>query len=430
MWEFETAAPFQTKLDWASSFVSSDVAHLDYLHGHASDRTPDALKLFRGLRGRVQATGLWGAHLESSVGGSSLSYVERVLLDEVIGLSRWAPRVFGYVPRHTMCARIVSHYGDAETRQRFLPDLWQGDQIPAYALNEPYVGSVKAQLRTVASRRGGIWVLDGDKWFIDDAAFADVYLVVARTRPDAPEREAFTLFLVPAELRGVELISVTSIGGQDPRYSSYGHIAFRDVELPESAVMGTVGGAYSVVRACRPPINLYDQGRALSIMRRCIELAAEEALTRVTRQGRLADFQTTQIDIGKSHYDLEQYRLMLIRTAWEVDKHGVSDSFREILAVKAALPEVMARVVRRTAHLYGALGTSSDMPFASWRAWADALAVSDSIPEACWQDVGKLILGASAPRHGSTWPADHIPTATRILAESNEALESWPDLTQ
>lgn len=430
MWSFETPPDLQSKLDWVRNFVSSEVAHLDYLHGHPSDRrSPAARELFRSLRERVRSAGLWGPDLDPAVGGNPMSYLERALLDEVIGTSRWSPSVFGYVPAHAMCARIVSGYADEATRRRLLPGLWNGDAIPAYALNEPYVGATKSLLRTTAARENGAWVLRGEKWFIDDAAFADVLLVVALTRPGAPDKEAFTLFLVPADAEGVELVAVSSLGGQDPRFSSYGQVAFRDVTLPDAAVMGKPDGAYAVIRACRAPINLYEHGRAIGVMRRCLDMMVEHAASHESKQGPLAGFQTTQTALGETHNEVEQARLMVLRAAWEVDTRGVNASLPSILSLKAALPETMARVVRRAAHLHGTLGMSSDMPFASWRAWADALGVSDTVPEACWQELGKIMLSTTTPRQRYSWPEDHIPTATRILAESSEAIRRWVDLT-
>lgn len=426
MWSFRTPADLQHKLSWARNFVASEVVQLDLLHGHTADRrAPETMDLFHSLRERVRAAALWGPNLEASLGGSALSYVERVLLDEAIGTSRWAPAVFGYVPHQAMYARIVSAYADAATRQQFLPDLWHGDLIPSYALNEPYVGGTKSMLRTAASVENGAWVLRGEKWFIDDAAFADLFLVVALTHPGAQAREAFTLFLVPADAPGVEVIGVSAVGGQDPGHSSYGHVVFRDVRLPVTAVMDRPGGAYNAIQSCRSPLELHDQGRAVAVMQRCLELMGEHALTHESKRGLLAEFQSTQMAIGKSRYDVEQFRLMLLRTAWEADTVGVDAATPYILAVKAALPTIMGRVVRRAAHLHGALGISSEMPFASWRAWADALSVSDGATESYWEDLGKLVLAASTPRQRYTWPSDHIPTATRIMRETTAALQNW-----
>jgi acyl-CoA dehydrogenase len=427
MWSFATPADFQSKVDWAHNFVTSEVAQLDLLHGHAADRrTPQTRELFRSLRDRVRSAGLWGPNLDRSLGGSQRSSVERVLLDEAIGTSRWAPAVFGYVPHQAWCARVLATYADPASRDRYLPDLWLGDAVAAYALNEPYVGGTKSWLRTTAAREGGGWVLRGEKWFIDDAAFADLFLVVARTRPGAPAREAFTLFLVPAEVDGVEILAVSSIGGQDPRHSSYGHVAFRDVKLSDAAVLGEVHGAYAAIQACRSPLELHEQGRALGVMRRCLEMMAEHAVTHESKRGPLAEFGTTRIAIGKTRYDVEHYRLVLLHAAWLADTAGEDASTESVLAAKAALPRIMGRVVSRAAHLHGALGLSADMPFASWRAAAETLGVSEGATESYWEDLGKLIMAGSSPRSRYTWPADHIPTATSILRESMEAVR-WLD---
>lgn len=426
MWEFSTPPAYQGKLDWAKRFVRGEVSELDLLHGSAADRhRPATVTLFQSLREEVKRNRMWGPNLPSSVGGSSLGYVELVLLDEVLGTSRWAPSVFGYVPLRSMCASMVSNYGSAPIKSLYLPGLWSGDVIPSYALNEPHVGSVKSRLRTAASRCVGKWVLNGEKWFISDAESADVHLVVARTDDGAGPLQAFTLFAVPAISNGVSLRHVSRVGGHESSLLGYGHLVFEEVELSDAEIVGDVGAAHSVVRASSPVVNIHEQARAVGVMRRCVDLMAQQALSQETDNGRLSEMATTQISLAECDFEVRQYRMMLLYAAWELDQFGLAGAIGTVLALKAALPDIMAKVVSRAAHLHGALGLSNDMPFAQWRAMADSLGVADSVPEACWAELGKLIMESSVRRPPLTWPEDHLPTATTILDETLKAIRSW-----
>ena len=99
--------------------------------------------------------------------------------------------------------------------------------------------------------------------------------------------------------------------------------------------------------------------RTIALARRAFDMMCERAVSRQTRRGPLGDFQMTQEKIADSWIQIEQFRLLVLRTAWKIDKyHDYQMVRRDIAAVKVAMPQVLHDVVQRAMHLHGAFGVS------------------------------------------------------------------------
>ena len=131
----------------------------------------------------------------------------------------------------------------------------------------------------------------------------------------------------------------------------------------------------------------------------------ERAVSRTTRHGRLADMQSTQEKIAESWIDLEQFRLLLLRTAWLIDQHQDYRAVRkDIAAVKVAMPRVYHDVVQRAMQLHGALGISNEMPFAAMMVDAQVMAIADGPTEVHRQTLARQLL-RGAEQDGSSLDA-------------------------
>ncbi len=139
-------------------------------------------------------------------------------------------------------------------------------------------------------------------------------------------------------------------------------------------------------------------------------MMCERAVSRQTRHGRLSDFQMTQEKIADSWIQIEQFRLLVLRTAWLIDKHHDYQKVRrDIAAVKVAMPQVLHDVAQRALHLHGALGVSDEMPFVKMLVAAESLGIADGATELHKMTVARRTLREYQPVT-TPFPSQHIPT--------------------
>src|SRR5690349_17209422 len=162
-WDFETEPEFQTKLDWADAFVRDEVEPLDHLWpGLEFTPLSDVQRtIVAPLKDQVRSRGLWATHLGAELGGEGHGQLKLSLLNEILGRSPWAPRIFGCQAPDTGNAEIIAHYGTPEQKERYLRPLLEGEIFSSYSMTEPHAGADPTAFTCRAERDGDEWVLDG-----------------------------------------------------------------------------------------------------------------------------------------------------------------------------------------------------------------------------------------------------------------------------
>ncbi|UQA95790.1 acyl-CoA dehydrogenase [Streptomyces halobius] len=168
-------------------------------------------------------------------------------------------------------------YGTEAQRERYLPPSLRGDLLWCQLFSEPEAGSDLASLRTRAERvdgaDGGGWRINGQKVWTSAAREASHGILLARTDPDAPERQGLTLFLVDMETSGIDVRPLREITGD----ALFSEVYFDDLLLPSDAVVGEVGGGWQVAHAAldNEPVHLVDQVTFDAGLRELIDRSAE-----------------------------------------------------------------------------------------------------------------------------------------------------------
>src|SRR5580698_8117433 len=155
------------------------------------------------LRRKAVEMGLFGYALPQEYGGLAASLTEDVQLAFEFGYTTPAFRsMFG--TNNGIAGKVLADAGTPEQRAVWLPRL-AGGAVASFALTEPEAGSDPSGLRTRAVSDGGDWVISGTKRFITNAPLADLFVVFARTAPDARGTRGISVFLVDATLPGVQV---------------------------------------------------------------------------------------------------------------------------------------------------------------------------------------------------------------------------------
>ncbi|NEA28108.1 acyl-CoA dehydrogenase family protein [Actinomadura bangladeshensis] len=422
-WDFETDPDYQELLDWADAFVRDEVEPLDLVLGSPYDKDdPRYKRLVRPLQDRVREKGLWACHLGPELGGQGYGQVKLALLNEILGRSRWAPSVFGCQAPDSGNAEIIAHFGTPEQKERYLRPLLDGEISSSYSMTEPHGGADPTLFTTRAVRDGDGWVINGEKWFSSNARHATFLIVMAVTNPDVSAYQGMSMFIVPADAPGLTTVRNVGVGGE--REGSHGYLRYEDVRVPAENLLGDEGGAFVIAQTRLGGGRIHHAMRTIAQVRRAFDMMLERAVSRETRFGPLAKMQMTREKIADSWIEIEQFRLLVLRTAWLIDKHKDYKKVRkDIAAVKAAMPKVYHDVAQRAMHLHGALGVSNEMPFAGMLLAAEALGIADGPTEVHKITVARQLLRDVEPVEG-LWPSQHLPTLREAARERfAEALE-------
>jgi acyl-CoA dehydrogenase len=421
-WDFSTEPDFQAKLDWTDAFVREEVEPLDLLWG---DRTfhplDDGLRaVVDPLKKQVRDQKLWACHLGPELGGEGYGQVKLSLMNEILGRSRWAPIIFGCQAPDTGNAEIIAHYGTDEQKERYLRPLLEGEIFSSYSMTEPQGGSDPTRFTTRARRDGDEWVIDGWKFFSSNARTSSFLIVMAVTNPDVSAYQGMSMFLVPTDTPGVDIVRNIGLMGEhfgDGHEGMHALIHYDGVRVPAESLLGGEGQAFAIAQTRLGGGRIHHAMRTVGVCQKALDMMCERALSRETQGSLLADKQTVQNYIADSYAQLMQFRLFVLYVAWEIDQYNDYRRVRhDIAAVKVLTAQVLHDIVQRAIQVHGALGVSNELPLGGYWAMVPIMGLVDGPSEVHRVTVARQILKRykGAP---DEWPSEHLP---RKLAAARE----------
>lgn len=411
-WDFATDPEFQAKLDWADDFVAREVEPLDLVFpdsGAPYDRkNPTYRALARPLMEEVKRHGLWACHLGPELGGHGYGQVKLALLNEILGRSTWAPSIFGCQAPDSGNAEILAHYGTAAQKERYLRPLLDGEIVSAFSMTEPQAGADPREFRCRARRDGDAWVIEGEKYFTSNADLAEFLIVMAITDPDVPVYQGASMFLVPRDTPGLRIVRLAGLGSEPLGTGHHAYIRYEGCRVPAENLLGEPGQAFAIAQTRLGGGRIHHAMRTVAVVKKALRMLCERALSRRTQGEVLAQKQMVQQDVADSFIQIEQFRLLVLYTAWLIDQGRARDARTYIAAVKVQTAEVLHDVVRRAMHVHGALGCSNEMPLARMWQTAPVLGIADGPTEVHKITVARHVLKGHAPYEG-LWPRDYLP---------------------
>ena len=422
-WDFETDAEYQEKLDWVARFVREEVEPADRLVDHPLDlKDPVRNALLRPLQEQVRSRGLWACHLGPELGGPGYGQLKLALLNELIGTTLTGPVVFGTQAPDSGNAEVLAHFGSADLKKRYLGPLLDGEIVSCFSMTEPAGGSDPTGFTTQAVRDGGQYVVNGEKWFSSNAKFADFLVLMAVTDPAAERHRRASMFVVPTDSPGVEIIRNVGVTGHAGREGTHAYVRYQDVRVPADHLLGGEGDGFKVAQVRLGGGRIHHAMRTVALVRKSLDMMLERAVSRQTRGGRLGDLQLVQDMIAESWVQLEQFRLFVLRTAWKIDRyHDYKQVIKDIAGVKVAMPKVLHDVAARALQLHGSLGVSDEMPFGKWVLESFHMAIADGATELHKQSVAKQLLRDARPAP-DLFPSQHRPRLDERAREKYAAV--------
>ncbi|MFI6758050.1 acyl-CoA dehydrogenase family protein [Micromonospora sp. NPDC050417] len=344
-------------------------------------REHDVPPIVEELKDEARRRGLWNLFLPGATQPAhGLSVTDYASLAEITGRS---PHL---APEATNCAapdsgnmEVLHLFGTPDQRERWLAPLLSGEIRSCFAMTEPDVASSDAtNIATRIERDGDHYVINGRKWWITGAADprCKIMIVMGLTDPHAASHARQSMVLVPLDTPGVTVRRSLPVFGYSDQH---GHceITLDDVRVPVDHRIGQEGSGFAIAQSRLGYGRIHHCMRAIGMAERALELMCRRAASRTAFGAPLAEQGVIGEWIAESRIAIEQARLLILKAAWLIDKHGPKAAKAEVAMIKAITPRVASEVVDRAIQTHGAAGVSDDTPLARMWTMLRALRLAD-----------------------------------------------------
>ena len=321
-----------------------------------SDEIPDR------LIAQAKEMGLYGYALPAEFGGLGLSVRQQVLVTMELGYTSPAFRsLFG--TNNGIAGQVLVLAGTEGQRKQWLPRLASGEVVASFALTEPDAGSDPSRLVTSAAPVSGSdrdgWVIDGLKRYITNAPAADIFMVFARTDPQAPPGKGIGVFIVPARLDGVAVAARDHKMGQAGAWTA--DVSFSGVRVPADALVGEAAAAgYSTAMRSLAHGRLVIAAMCVGVMARLIDESVTYARERSQGGHPIADYQLVQAMLADSQTEYMAARALVLDAA---ARYGAgTDQRLAPSAAKYFASEAVGRIADRAVQIHGGSGYMRGVP--------------------------------------------------------------------
>ena len=380
-------------------------------------------QILEGLKERARAAGLWNLFLPDSSLGAGLTNLEYAPLCEVMGRSPWAPEAFNCSAPDTGNMEALERYGTAEQKQQWLEPLLAGKIRSGFAMTEPEVASSDAtNIETSIRRDGEHYVVNGRKWWTSGAPDprCRILIVMGKSAPDHPDRHRQqSMILVPLPWPGVVVKRILPVFGFDDAPHGHAEVVFDNVRVPAENILLGEGRGFEIAQGRLGPGRIHHCMRLIGLAERALERMCRRTQTRVAFGRPVAEQTVTQERIAQARIMIEQARLLTLRAADTMDKHGNKAARAEIAMIKVAAPAMACQVLDWAIQAFGGAGVTDDYGLAYGYALARMLRLADGPDEVHRNQIARLELrryqGAESTTGGSATvlPADRAPGLRR-----------------
>ncbi len=356
------------------------------------------------LKAAARAEGLWNLFLpglRADEPGTRLSNLEYAPLAEIMGRVFWASEIFNCSAPDTGNMELLHLFATPEQRGRWLVPLLNGEIRSCFAMTEPDVASSDAtNIRSPIRRDGGEYVINGRKWFITGAADprCRICIFLGVTNPDAEPHARHSMVLVPMDAPGVEVVRNLPIMHH---VAPEGHceMRFDDVRVPVRNLLGEEGRGFALAQARLGPGRIHHCMRSIGQCELALELMCARAREREAFGHKLHQHGTVAEWIALSRLEIEQARLLVLRAAWLIDRHGTRAARTDVSLIKVVVPRLQTTILSRAMQVFGAMGLTPDTPLAFLWSWGRALRFIDGPDEVHLRTIARHEMKRQEPNY-------------------------------
>lgn len=260
--------------------------------------------------------GLLGITVGAQYGGSDMGYLAHCIALEEISRASGAVGL-SYGAMSNLCINQISKNGSEQQKQRYLPKLCSGEHVGALAMSEPNAGSDVVSMKLSARKDGDSYILNGAKMWITNGPDADVYVIYAKTDPEAGSK-GITAFLVERDYPGFSRSPKLDKLGM--RGSNTCELVFQDVEVPADNVMGKEGDGVRILMSGLDYERTVLSAGPVGIMQACVDEVLPYLHDRKQFGQSIGEFQLMQGKLADMYADLNASRAYLYAVAAACDR--------------------------------------------------------------------------------------------------------------
>jgi len=322
------------------------------------DMDADRIRYPRHYVEELGRRGLLGLRFPNAYGGRGLGWVDEIIALEEVGVLGTSLACLYSLP--SIVGESLNVFGTLEQKERWLGPVIQGRLTVAEALTEPRGGSDFFGTTTTAHREGDSFVLQGQKRFVVGAEGADLFLVYARTDPEAKPRDGLSAFIVE---RGPEVEVEYVYGLMGTRGGGTGRIHFREARVPAWNLVGPENGAVDVFHQMMIPERMTSAAGALGMARAALEIAARYANRRKAFGQKIRRFQGVSFKLAESITKLDAARMLVYGAARAVDGGDDPGRCRRLVSeAKRFATDTAWDVVNQAMQVLGGIGYTNIYP--------------------------------------------------------------------
>lgn len=357
----------KTLLPKIKAFVLEELVPLE--KDHTTRPFKETEKILREKREKVKALELWNLHLPTAEGGQGLTLCEFAQVSETLSLAPYYGQyTFNCQAPDIGNTELISKFASAEIKEKFLHPLLEGKIRSCFSMTEPeFAGSNPTRLATTAVREGNDYVINGHKWFTSSADGAAFAVVMAVTNPDAKPHERASMIIVPTDTPGFQLVrNIPVFGETGEGWASHAEINYVNCRVPVANLIGEEGMGFRLAQERLGPGRIHHCMRWVGIAEKALDLLCKRAASREIEEGMmLGEKQFIQGYIAESRVEIDAARLLVLRTAYNIDQLGAKAVRDEISGIKFYVANMVLKVLDRAIQVHGGMGLTDETMLAN-----------------------------------------------------------------
>ena len=332
--------------------------------------------------------GLHGITVEEDWGGLGLGYLEHVVAQEEVARAS-ASVGLSYGAHSNLCVNQLRRWGNESQKRKYLPKLISGEHVGSLAMSEAGAGSDVVSMKLKAEKKGHRYILNGTKFWITNAAYADTLVVYAKTGEGS---RGISTFIIEKDFEGFSIGQKIDKVGM--RGSPTAELVFNDCEVPEDNVMGPLNGGVGVLMSGLDYERTVLAGIQLGIMQACLDVVLPSVRERKQFGQPIGAFQLMQAKIADMYVALNSARAYVYAVARACDA-GKTTRFDAAGAILLA-SENAVMVALEAVQALGGAGYTKDWPVERFMRDAKLLDIGAGTNEIRRMLIGRELIGVGA----------------------------------